>query len=523
MSHRTSTSKSTSSTWGFKRHDLVELKVAEMQMSKELEQKMQREERAARRSVEAAKRDVHKALKETRTAQEETELMAEKMEHELSMKCMEREIELAEAKVKVWDEVSKASSNKSASFRQEDVKFDIKDEDRWRYKVHLTRVLLEPEEPTCAYTPPDVNPFLATRNRYNPTVDYPPPRPEILIFNGDPLQYPSFLASFQTHILNRIESENARLTYLIQHCKPNIRWQIERFIGIPYGFKRAWEKLHHDYGRPLVVANRCEEKLLECTKLKEKDGEGLRNMATTMEKAVLHLEGIESYSSLNSRGTLQKLVDKLPVRMQEKWVECSFDLTEETKREVTFRDLVRFVQREAAMSNSVFGKAHWNASSTLELSTQSRYFSRPTTSASVVTSKPKPMVVCMLCEYNHCLPKCRRFAELRHYKRVEFVKGNRQCFRYLSGGHIAEDCNAKVACSIEGCAKPTYHTLLQKSNSQNTENETVTTTVHSIDSIKKPILPLLPVKVRRGSVIFTTQALLDTGSQQTFCTHKLAD
>ena len=521
MSHRTTASKSTSSTSTSKRRDLVELKVAKM--SKELEQKMQREERAARRSLEAAKRDADKALKEARRAQEEAELMAERIEHELSMKRMEREIELAEAKVKAWDEISRTRSDKSASLKQEDIKSEVKEEDRGRFELHPTRVMLEAEEPTCSNAPPNVNPFVATQSRYNPTVDYPPPRPEILIFNGDPLQYPSFVASFQTHILNRIESGNARLTYLIQHCKPNIRSQIEHFVGIPYGFKRAWEKLYHDYGRPLVVANRCEEKLLACPKLKAKDGEGLRNMATTMEKAMVQLDGIESYSSLNSLGTLQKVVEKLPDRMQEKWVECSFNLTEETKREVTFRDLVRFVQREAAMSNSVFGKARWNASSKLELSTQSRYSSRSTTSASVVTSKPKPTAVCLLCELNHHLSKCKKFAELRHYKRVEFVKVNRLCFRCLNGGHIAENCNAKEACSIEGCTKPNHHTLLHKSNSQNTENETVTTAIHSIDSIKKPMLPLLPVKVRRGSVTVTTQALLDTGSQQTFCTHKLAD
>ena len=40
-----------------------------------------------------------------------------------------------------------------------------------------------------------------------------------------------------------------------------------------------------------------------------------------MEKAAMQLEGIESFSSLNSPGSLQKIVDKLPDKTQDKWIE----------------------------------------------------------------------------------------------------------------------------------------------------------------------------------------------------------
>ena len=35
----------------------------------------------------------------------------------------------------------------------------------------------------------------------------------------------------------------------------------------------------------------------------------------------MQLEGIESFCSLNSLGTLQMIVDKLPDKTQDKWIE----------------------------------------------------------------------------------------------------------------------------------------------------------------------------------------------------------
>ena len=103
-----------------------------------------------------------------------------------------------------------------------------------------------------------------------------------MTFDGDPLNYISFASSFQTHIINEITSDNARLTYLLQHCKPQVKSFIDHFLGTPDGFKRAWKKLYHHFGRPILVVTCCEEKLLECPKLKSKDESGLRSMARMM-------------------------------------------------------------------------------------------------------------------------------------------------------------------------------------------------------------------------------------------------
>ena len=52
--------------------------------------------------------------------------------------------------------------------------------------------------------------------------DYPPPRPVIQAFDGDPLGYWPFIRSFETHISSKLPSDSAKLLYLLQHCSPFI-------------------------------------------------------------------------------------------------------------------------------------------------------------------------------------------------------------------------------------------------------------------------------------------------------------
>ena len=76
-----------------------------------------------------------------------------------------------------------------------------------------------------------------------------------------------------------------------------------------------------------------------------------------MDKALVQIQGIKNFSSLNSLGTLRRIADELPDKKRKDLAEWSFSFTRETKREVRFRDLTLFVRREANKACSVFGRA----------------------------------------------------------------------------------------------------------------------------------------------------------------------
>ena len=80
-------------------------------------------------------------------------------------------------------------------------------------------------------------------------------------------------------------------------------------------------------------------------------------------KRYFRFEEIEIFTSVNSLGTLRRIVDKLPHKIRKDWADWSFSFTRETKREMTFRDLALFVRREADKACSVFGRAKWPGSS----------------------------------------------------------------------------------------------------------------------------------------------------------------
>ena len=79
--------------------------------------------------------------------------------------------------------------------------------------------------------------------------DYPTPRPVIANFDGDPLSYWSFMRSFDIHIAQKMPTESAKLVYLLQHCTPKIRKDLEHFSqDSEMGYKLARETLYREHG-----------------------------------------------------------------------------------------------------------------------------------------------------------------------------------------------------------------------------------------------------------------------------------
>ena len=534
-----------SSCLSSKRKSQVDLMVA--RQAKLIEQRKQRNERAARRALEAVQR--------------EAESKAEEIRKKLAIKNLERDIDLAEARVKAWDETS---SRKNASVHSKGSCMQSSCQDKMlagpskqEADPLVSRVNVRFNQPEVlgvfqqneALPQPDSNqqfsqhrvvktipqledPVNQTRVKYEYSfpvnVDYPPPRPVIPDFDGDPLNYNAFAATFQAHITSRITSDSARLTYLIQYCNSEVRSLIDHYVGTAYGFERAWEKLYRYYGRPLIVASRCEEKLMAYPRIKNRDSVSLRDFARIMDKALVQLEGIEHFTSLNSLGMLKGIVEKLPEKLPDDWLQWSFSIIEETKKEVTFRDLAAFIRREADMASSVFSSCRWPAATGKgDLKLKRYVISNTNIVSNEKTHEKSSTANCKLCKEPHHISRCDKFLKLNYFRRLDLVKRKGLCFCCLNTGHMIGSCSTKEGCSVDGCKKPNHHSLLHMPL-KDSEGETRPAVLHSICSCKEekgrlPYLPVLPVKVKSGNKTLTTYALLDSGSQQTFCSSKLAD
>ena len=134
---------------------------------------------------------------------------------------------------------------------------------------------------------------------------------------------------------------------------------------------------------------------------------------------------------------------------------------------------------------------------------------------------------CEFCNQPHHLTRCPEFATLKHFKRMEFVKKRGLCFCCLNPGRQALSCFSKITCTVEGCKFPNHHSLLHKESLVGVNSESITIVLSAHKRTKEifdeslPLLPILPVEVICGEHRRETYAVLDSGSQQTFCSTSL--
>ena len=97
------------------------------------------------------------------------------------------------------------------------------------------------------------------------------PKPEILTFNGNVLDYCKFIKIFETNVESKVTDNRLRLSYLIQYCAGEAKSCIEDCVLLDSneGYERARAILRSRYGRTHIIARTCFDKfrhqmLLSC-------------------------------------------------------------------------------------------------------------------------------------------------------------------------------------------------------------------------------------------------------------------
>ena len=406
------------------------------------------------------------------------------------------------------------------------------------------RPLLQTEFSVTNSTSQSGGAYPVVNHRVVPVVqDYPPPKPVIPRFDGDPLTFWTFIRSFDTHIAEKMPNDAARLVYLLQHCSEKVRHSPEHFSrDNTTGYRLARESLFNEYVQPHTIAYCCEQKLLNSQRLKSKEPCGLRDLAILMEKCLGIMEDIGDFATLNSFGTIQRITDKFLEETQREWVRWAFRVLKDTGQQAKFKELVEFVRHESDEANSLYGRSFFSLSkppNSLPAPKKSAAFGTVVSRQEVKRTESEPRVPCPFCKGRHSLVSCKGFQDMSRYKRIEFLRKQGRCFRCLQKSHFISDCQSKITCEVVGCYSALHHTVLHKyapsdapgvsstasaSGSEVSERVLCSTLCGSTRSKSKNGLYFMtiPVKVSCGSTMVTTYALLDSGSQRTFCEINLA-
>ncbi|XP_048586408.1 uncharacterized protein LOC116604491 [Nematostella vectensis] len=395
------------------------------------------------------------------------------------------------------------------------------------------------------------------------------PRIEYMHFDGNPINYVSFMHNFET-CLESLTSDNSRkLQYLIQHCTGKARDAIESCVNLPTseGYNTAKNTLKENFGLPHIIAKAHLKRLQDLPPLRNGGGPALLEFSRHLEVAHRTLSGMGSdyVSELNYTSTLRELNNKLPYFMKGKWTERAGRIIESGSRP-NFSDFLKFIKERAKLVNNEFGDDLVSASSQRgKKGNNSDKKQTPRSSMATGVTPPQNSEQrqqrgqgnaswkCVICSGPHGLWKCAQFKELNSEERNKLVLSNRLCFKCLSGGHFRDTCpKTTFKCQVKGCGKE-HHTLLHFSVQERKDNtvdnkidkspgqarpnasapETTgvnagSTSVASVSVAtgageRRVCLGVIPVKVKvKGDDrVLETYALLDSGSEVSLCKEQL--
>ena len=303
------------------------------------------------------------------------------------------------------------------------------------------------------------------------------PKPELLVFDGSPRNWSSFITNFTTNVAARVGDDSVKLSYLIQHCSGEAKTAIKDCVMLEptSGYETALNILKERFGSNHVVARTYIDDLIKGPKVAANEVEDLVRFASNLRSTYIVLSQLKFTSDMDASDTLRQIVKRLPYHIQGKWVEKAAELVE-VGQEPRFADLVTFVEARARVASTMFGRDYVSQTRPSAPTKQGNFVTmaartQPGEQGSYKTNNNKDNrngasgdtfkqvkkneettgtedwgsrqygKACPYCDLdNHALVYCRRFARLTIEEKIEVIKQNRLCFRCLEPGHIARDC-----------------------------------------------------------------------------------
>ena len=265
------------------------------------------------------------------------------------------------------------------------------------------------------------------------------------------------------------------------------------------------------------------------------------------------MSGISNFGSLNSLNTLIIVTNKLPYDLRRRWVVKSVEIERMTSSIATLADLVKFVQNESLVVNSLFRKRNLSTiKTTVTIKPKPKFkISSFNTSASNVKSSLKKTNenfsknVCWFCdESSHRLHDCKSFQAKSIKERFFFVKWRKLCHKCFSHPHRTPECKKVKACNIDGYKGSYHHTLLhfwkEKSKDAPSQADSSNATSSTGESSSEKTISCsimgrqphsdsvvyfcgVPVFIKNRDKECSTYAFLDQESSHTFCDRELID
>jgi len=285
------------------------------------------------------------------------------------------------------------------------------------------------------------------------------PKREVPVFDGEDItKYQSFIQNFNRTIKEKCDNEADCLYYLEQFTAGAAKQLVKSCSqsNASHAFRQALDLLDDEYNNEYRTATAYIRKLEEWPSIKSEDNEGLHNFSIYLLTCANNMETMTSLNQLNSPKEMMNVIMKLPFELRKKWRVITLDLSEK-KSPVTFRDLVKFVRKQAKLLNQpLFGAIK---DSTKPAQKDWSNNQRPNkrilitkTENNVTTEENRghspSKFNCIYCKKtNHELNYCFFFKKLTLDEKLSFLKKSGRCYSCLAEGHTARGCVKRLTCT----------------------------------------------------------------------------
>lgn len=382
------------------------------------------------------------------------------------------------------------------------------------------------------------------------------PRRDIQIFDGDPLQFQTFMMAFEHSIEEKTASAKDCLYFLEQYTRGQPRELVRSCQHMPHdqGYAKAKFLLREHFGNSSIIASSYVDKVLTWPMLKSEDLKALQAYSFLLRGCCNAMGEIGSVYELDVTANMQIVIRKLPYKLRDAWRNVACDLQDKFHRRVTFRDIVEFIERQVKIaSDPLFGNIQDSPvvarKEVRNVKSQPYSKAKGSSFATTVAMVDKRVVpsmkrgkasavvkVCLFCGAGHTLDRCCLLENRTHSEKLSFLKENGVCFGCLCIGHRSKDCCKCLLCKVCSLKHPTLlhvHSKEKETDSEQAKGAPETANTNALISVQTSgltgagerdcILSILPVRVksRKGDETLITYAFLDPGSSASFCTEAL--
>ncbi len=303
------------------------------------------------------------------------------------------------------------------------------------------------------------------------------PKIELEPFDGNPLNYQSFMAVFDEVVHNVACDAKVKLTRLLQFTSNKAKEAIKSCILLKgdEGYLQAREILHDRFGNDHLVTERIVHDLRQGKQVKSPDD--LRRLADELNNCQKTLSQMGHLSEVDNQPVILVIVGRLQTYLQIRWKRHAMEIKRAKQCYPGFEELVKFVGREAdEATDPVYGKIGGKSLDTTKYKSSKSSTVKTSTSFTSNTSQratkwKRPP--CVLCAEDHNLLYCDVFKSKNPVDRLKLVTDKGLCETCLMSNHKTSECRKQYTCTVPGCGKrhsKFIHISQQGSDSSSSSN-----------------------------------------------------